>query len=146
MKETYYLNKKDILPVMPELHDNAISSITVSDQYIIMVLETDREDKDDAIQYYKPGAKGLVIRCHMTAEDDFTLYKMKHSPRHFSWLIPPRFIMLENKQIETLVKGKYGLSFIALYEYVNSIIFKLYSDTEIQLEALADYVEYEWIY
>ena len=104
------------------------------------------EDKDDAIQYYKPGAKGLVIRCHMMAEDEFTLYKMKHSPRHFSWLIPPRFIMLENKQIETLVKGKYGLSFIALYEYINSIIFKLYSDTEIQLEALADYVEYEWIF
>ena len=92
MKETYYLNK-DTLPVMPVPHDNIISHITVDDEFMTFFLETDPEDKDDSIQYYKPGAKGLMIRYHLCG-GIVDIYQMKYASRCLFRKIPPRFIML----------------------------------------------------
>ena len=101
MKETYYLNK-DTLPVMPVPHDNIISSITVDDEFMTFILETDPEDKDDSIQYFKPGVKGLTIRYHLCGRL-FDIYQMKNASRHLFRKILPRFIELDISP-ETLTK------------------------------------------
>ncbi len=147
MKETYYLNQEKALPRMPVPHDNTISSITLEDQFITFVLETDIRDKDDSIQYYKPGTKRLIIRYHLVWEDDIVvLYKMKHSPRHLSWLIPPRLISLDGKRLAEFTNRKHSLVYIRHYVDFNSIIIELYSDTQIQIKAEVDYIEYEWFF
>ena len=143
MKETYYLNK-DTLPVMPVPHDNIISSITVDDEFMTFILETDPEDKDDSIQYFKPGVKGLVIRYHLCGRL-FDIYQMKYASRHLFRKIPPQFIELDTSP-ETLTKGKHRLEYLDHYVNVESIIFRLFSGTEIRLEADIDYVEYEWVF
>ena len=144
MKETYYLNK-DTLPVMPVPHDNIISHITVDNEFLTFILETDPEDKDDSIQYYKPGAKGLMIRYHLCG-GIVDIYQMKYASRCLFRKIPPRFIMLENTSPETLTKGKYRLEYLDHYVNVEAIVFRLFSGTEIRLEAYVDYVEYDWLF
>ncbi len=147
MKEKYYLNQEETLPIMPVPHDNIISSVTLEDQFVTFMLETDIRDKDDSIQCYKPGAKRLMIRYHLISEDGFVdLYKMKHSPRHLSWLIPPRFISLDGYRLPDFTQGKHTLVYLSHYVNYNSIIIKLFSNTEIQLEAAVDYIEYEWFF
>ena len=143
MKETYYLNK-DTLPVMPVPHDNIISHITVDDEFMIFIMETDPEDKDDSIQYFKPGVKGLTIRYHLCGRL-FDIYQMKNASRHLFRKILPRFIELDISP-ETLTKGKHKLEYLDHYVNVESIIFRLFSGTEIRLEADVDYVEYEWVF
>ncbi len=147
MKETYYLNQEKSLPRMPVPGDNIISSVTLEDQFITFALETDIRDKDDSIQWYKPGAKRLIIRYHLAGKDGFVdLYKMKRSPRHLSWLIPPRFISLDGKRLAEFTNGKHTLVYIRHYVDFNSIIIMLHSATPIQLEAEVDYIEYEWFF
>ena len=143
MKETYYLNK-DTLPVMPVPHDNIISNITVDDEFMIFIMETDPEDKDDSIQYFKPGVKGLTIRYHLCGRL-FDIYQMKNASRHLFRKIPPQFIELDTSP-ETLTKGKHRLEYLDHYVNIESIIFRLFSGTEIRLEADVDYVEYEWVF
>lgn len=147
-KDVFYLNQ-EIFPRIPVPHDNKINSITLEDGFLSFTLETDIDDKDDSIQYYKPGAKGLVIRYHITDTEGLNIYKEKHSPRHLSWLIPPRFIMLDDRRAGKYINKDH--SFEYLYHYVgdNTIIIELFSKAEhaiVCLEAYADYIEYEWIF
>ena len=127
MKETYYLNK-DTLPVMPTPHDNIISSITVDDEFVTFILETDPEDKDDSIQYYKPGAKRPRFLCKM-----FT-------PRI-------HYVDVDENKLEALALAhdKYSLDYIEHFVGYNTVIVFLYSESSIYLRIQADYVEYEWI-
>ena len=109
------------------------------------LLETDPEDKDDSIQYYKPGAKGLMIRYHLCG-GIVDIYQMKYASRCLFRKIPPRFIMLGNTSPETLAKGKHRLEYLDHYVNVEAIVFTLFSGTEIRLEAYVDYVEYDWLF
>ena len=148
MKETYYLNK-DTLPVMPTPHDNIISSITVDDEFVTFILETDPEDKDDSIQYYKPGAKELIIRYH--TERDYLIYQHKKTkrPSFLCKMFTPRihYIDVDENKLEALALAHdtYSLDYIEHFVGYNTVIVFLYSESSIYLRIQADYVEYEWI-
>ena len=148
MKDTYFLNR-EALPGMPLPHDNIVNGITLEDQFITLTLESNADNKDDSIQYYKPGAKGLIIRYHIACKDNLTVYKEKRFPRYLSRLFPPRFIVLDNRRLEKFIKANHRLEYLYHYTGDNSIIIKLFSNTEIAevlLEADADYIEYEWVF
>jgi len=146
-KDVFYLNQ-GTLSRIPLPHDNKINSITLEDEFLSFTLKTDVNDKDDSIQHYKPGAKELIIRYHIINIEGLSIYKEKRSPRHLSWLISPRFIMLNDHQVEQYIKKDHSL--VYLYHYIgdNTIIIELFSNAEhtrIWLEAYADHIEYEWI-
>ena len=131
-KDVFYLNQ-GTLSRIPLPHDNKINSITLEDEFL---------------SFYKPGAKELIIRYHIINIEGLSIYKEKRSPRHLSWLISPRFIMLNDHQVEQYIKKDHSL--VYLYHYIgdNTIIIELFSNAEhtrIWLEAYADHIEYEWI-
>ena len=75
MKETFYLTG-NTFPRMPVPHDNVISRINLNDQFITFFLDADVDDEDDAIRFYHPEAKSLIIRYHQT-DPWYSLYKLK---------------------------------------------------------------------
>ena len=148
MKDIYFLNRVTLSEI-PLPHDNIISGIAQEGQFIVFTLETDAGNRNDFIRFYKPGAKGLVIRYHLTGPDCLTVYQEKLFPRYLSRLLPPRFIVLDDRRTEKFLKGNQRL--VYLYHYIgdNSVIIKLFSyaeNAEILLEANADYAEYEWVF
>jgi len=144
MKEIYHLNQ-NMLPMLPTVHDSIINRITLQGQMITFYLNADVNDKDDAIKFFHPEAKALIIRYHQTEEDSFSIYKMKRSPRHLYKLFPPHYTLLNDNVLEKLASGKYRLEYLYQYVGYNSIIIKLFEEDEIILDASVDYVEYEWI-
>ena len=146
MKETYYLND-GALPYMPCPHDSVIKRLSVEGQFITFFLDADIDDEDEAIRLLHPGATSLIIRYHLEYENDYSIYKLRRSPRHLHKLFPPIYILQEQEYIYELAKGKRDLEYGYNYVAYNSIILKLWSGcTTIVLELSADYVEYEWIY
>ncbi|MBD5151836.1 MAG: hypothetical protein HDT16_04955 [Oscillibacter sp.] len=139
MKEIFYLNSK-ALPTIPVPHDCVIKEIQVNQQYLIFVFEDDISGHD-AVKYINPGAKSLIIRCHLVDEDAFSVYKWNkpdplfHKNGYYECLDNSQFIKSAKSSIEYLY---HNVGFC-------SIIIKLFSDETILLDAEADYLEYEWI-
>ncbi len=144
MKEIYYLNQ-ETLPVLPTPHDNVINRIERDGEVISFYLDANIDDEDDGIRFYHPEAKALIIRYHLMAEDDYSIYKMRRSPHHLHKLFPPCYRLLENNMLEKLTAGKHDLEYRYHCVGYNNIIIQLISDSEVVIDAYADYVEYEWI-
>lgn len=138
MKEIYYLDKKT-LPTIFVPHDCVVKDILQKDQTLIFIFEDDISSHD-SIQAVCPNAKSLIIRFHLTDENDFSVYQ---------WRKPGRFSRkdgcyrcLDNSQL---------FAFAGHMEYLYhnvgycSIIIKLFADDEVILDACVDYLEYEWI-
>lgn len=68
MTETYRLDEKQ-LPTIPVPHDCKIKSIRLQDGILEIVFEDDIS-RHDAIQYWKPDAKSLVMRFHLVCEPE----------------------------------------------------------------------------
>lgn len=68
MTETYRLDEKQ-LPTIPVPHDCKVKSIRLQDRILEFVFEDDIS-RYDAIQYWKPDAKSLVMRFHLDCEPE----------------------------------------------------------------------------
>ena len=68
MTETYRLDEKQ-LPTIPLPHDCEIKSIRLEGRTVEFVFEDDIS-RYDAIQYWKPDAKSLVMRFHLDCEPE----------------------------------------------------------------------------
>ena len=68
MTETYRLDEKQ-LPTIPLPHDCEIKSIRLEGRTVEFVFEDDIS-RHDAIQYWKPDAKSLVMRFHLVCEPE----------------------------------------------------------------------------
>ena len=146
MKETYFLNGES-LPTIPVPHDCVIKKIRLKNQCIEFVFEDDIS-YHDSIKYYKPDAKSLIIRYHFSDDpDDYSIYKWIRPNRLLSKLFSKdgHYKEIKNSLLTELPEGKFRLEY--LYHNVGycSIITKLFSDGYIILDAVVDYVEFEWI-
>ena len=68
MTETYRLDEKQ-LPTIPLPHDCEIKSIRLEGRTVEIAFEDDIS-RHDAIQYWKPDAKSLVMRFHLACEPE----------------------------------------------------------------------------
>ena len=68
MTETYRLDEKQ-LPTIPLPHDCEIKSIRLEGRTVEIAFEDDIS-RHDAIQYWKPDAKSLVMRFHLDCEPE----------------------------------------------------------------------------
>ena len=136
MKEVYYLNK-ELLPTMPTPHDCLIKKIMVYNQFIEFIFEDDIS-YHDSIKNMGVSFKSLKVKYHLVNEDDFSLCKWENPSDDF-------YRRLDNRELTELTKEKYALEYLYHYVGYSSIIIKLFANGEILLDALVDYVEYEWI-
>ena len=141
IKESYPLNGES-LPTIPVPHDCVIKRITLRDQCLEFVFE-DHIANHDSIQYYKPDAKSLILRYHLTDEDDFSIYRWSKPRRPFQK--DGKFKRLENRELLSLPTGKYKLEYLYHNVAYCSIITKLYANGYVILDVCADSVELEWI-
>ena len=139
MKEIYYLNQ-DTLPTMPVPHDCIINKIMLEEQALVFSFINDIS-RYDSVRNLRPNAKSLTIRYHLI-DNIYWLYKSfkcgKIFYREGGYKGLPQDALFRLPD----VKLEYLYHFVG-YE---SIIIKMYSDSEIILDASVDYVEYEWIY
>ena len=147
MKETYFLNG-DTLPTIPVPHDCIIKKAQLKDQFIEFIFE-DNISYHDSIKYYKPDAKSLIIRYHLSGDpDDYSIYKWIKPKRLLSKLFSKdgHYKKIKNSLLTELPEGKFRLEY--LYHNVGycSIITKLFLNGYIILDADVDYVEFEWIF
>ena len=133
----YYLNK-DTVPTIPTPHDCTIKKVTIQRDYIIFEFEDDIS-YHDSIRDLNPDAKSLVIKIHLV--DIFYTYKMKHYRK--PWCRGD-YSRIDNAQLEKIAK-KEGLEYLYHYVGYQSMIIKLFSQTDITLDIATDYIEFEWI-
>ena len=108
-------------------------------RYLTFVFEDDIS-YHDSIRRTAPEAKSLIIRCHLTDEDSFSVYKWKKPGKLFRK--QGYYVCLENSKLTRPSKNKIEY----LYHNIgfSSIIIKLFSGEMVIVDAEADYVEYEW--
>ena len=68
MTETYRLDEKQ-LPTIPLPHDCKIKSIRLEGRTVEIIFEDDIS-RYDAIQYWKPDARSLIMRFHLDCEPE----------------------------------------------------------------------------
>ena len=139
MKETYHLNG-EVLPAMPVPHDCLIEKISVEDEWLVFAFEDDinRHDRENPV---KENARSLVIRFHL-ADETYSLYKYRKPFLRF--LGEGAFICLKPEKLFGMPAG--NLEYVEHFVGYSSIVIKMFSQTEIVLEASVDRVEYEWIF
>ena len=136
MIEKYFLNGES-LPTIPVPHDCVIKHIRLKEQCIEFVFEDDIS-YHDSIKNLGVSFKSLKVKYHLVNEDDFSLCKWENPSDDF-------YRRLDNRELTELTKEKYALEYLYHYVGYSSIIIKLFANGEILLDALVDYVEYEWI-
>ena len=139
MKETYHLNG-EVLPAMPVPHDCLIEKISVEDEWLVFAFEDDinRHDKENPV---KENARSLVIRFHL-ADETYSLYKYRKPFLRF--LGEGAFICLKPEKLFGMPAG--NLEYVEHFVGYSSIVIKMFSQTEIVLEASVDAIEYEWLF
>lgn len=138
MKEIYHLNG-DVLPAMPVPHDCRIRSISLEDEWLIFAFEDDINHHDTA-NPVKGNAGSLVIRYHLV-DNGFSLYRYQKPFVRF--LGEGAFIGLKQDKLFSLPAE--NLEYLCHYVGYNSIVIKMFSQSEVVLEATLDVVEYEWL-
>ena len=133
----YYLNQNTV-PTIPTPHDCKIKKVTIRDDFIIFEFEDDIS-YCDSIRHFNPDAKSLVIKIHLV--DTFDTYKMKYYKK--PWCRGD-YSRIDNAKLEKMALNE-GLEYIEHYVGYQSIIIKLFGQTEIALDIVTDYIEYEWI-
>lgn len=132
----YSLDKAE-WPTIPVPHDCVISSVSFSDDFLILDFEQDISIYD-SIQYIRPNAKSLTIKIHLI--DTFDIYQMKI--RKF-----PKFKRLYAEidfgKLVSLVKRK-RVEYLYHYVAYQSLIINLYYQVNIILDLRTDYIEYIW--
>ena len=146
MIEKYVLNGES-LPTIPVPHDCVIKQIHLNKQCVEFVFEDDISCHD-SIQYYKPGAKSLIIRYHFAIDsNDFSIYKWVKPMKLLSKLFSTEghYKRIKNSLLTELPEGKFKLEYLSHCVGFCSIIIKLFSNGYVILDADIDYVEFEWI-
>lgn len=133
---TYYLDKAE-LPTIPVPHDCVINDISFSNDFLVLDFEQDIS-RHDSIKDIHSNAKSLIIKMHLI--DTFDVYQMKI--RKF-----PKFkrfyVEIDFNKLADLVKQK-RVAYLYHYIAYQSLIIKLYYNTNIILNLQADYIEYIW--
>ena len=140
MAETYYLNG-NTLPTIPVPHDCVIKKVRLENQHIVFEFEDDISCYD-SIKNFKPGAKSLIIKCHLLNDEDFSIFKWE-KPSGFSNK-NGRYNCVDNHSITKLSDSR--LEYLYHYVGYRSIIIKLFANGSIIIDADVDYIEFEWIY
>lgn len=142
MIETYYLNKSE-LPKIPVPHDCVVKDVRLDGEYLVFTFEDDISYHDFA-KYYRPEARSLVIRFHLT--DTYVRVYARQKPIRFlhkPGVIKELELIKKNGELNNLFKG--DLEYLQHYVGFESIIVWLWSKRGIVLDMDADYVELEWI-
>lgn len=142
MIETYYLNKSE-LPIIPTPHDCVVKDVRLDGEYLIFTFEDDISGYN-SIEYYKPEAKSLIIRFHLT--DTYVRVYARQKPIRFlhkPGVIKELDFIKKNGEMINLLKA--DLEYLYHYVGFESIIVNLWSKRGIVLDMDVDYVEFEWI-
>ena len=143
MTETYRLDEKQ-LPDIPVPHDCGIKRIRLEDRTLEIAFEDDIS-RHDAIQYWKPDAKSLVMRFHLDCEpEDCEILRWVRRRKPFGRNGHYRVIGFEELSGLTESRLEY------LYHYVTycSVTVELFTwktTGNILLKMDAKTVELEWI-
>ena len=140
MAETYFLNG-NTLPTIPVPHDCVIKKVRLENQHIIFEFEDDISCYD-SIKNFKPGAKSLIVKCHLLNDGDFSIFQWE-KPSGFSNK-NGRYNCVDNHTITKLSDSR--LEYLYHYVGYRSIIIKLFSNGSIIIDADVDYIEFEWVY
>ncbi len=133
MRELYRLDKITV-PTMITPHDCIIKEIKKEHDFLIFVFEEDLALRD-SISFYKPTAKSLVIKYHLTDEYDI-YYRTRNKLRR-------RFEYIEVKNEKSLFQS--DSAYLSQYVMYHQVIIKLFKGREYLLFLTADYAEYDWI-
>lgn len=148
-KEIYHLDA-DTLPTMPAPHDCVIKTILVDrDNSCISFIFEDDIAEYDSVAYQRPNAKSLVIKYHLTGENEYELYKfLKPSIWHrnggYECLTD-----YEKGTHRTLIKlAEDNLEYISHYVAYNAVAVELWGAKakSVILKLDVETVEYEWGY
>ena len=100
--------------------------------------DINRHDRENPV---KENARSLVIRFHL-ADETYSLYKYRKPFLRF--LGEGAFVCLKPKKLFGMPAG--NLEYVEHFVGYSSIVIKMFSQTEIVLEASIDAVEYEWLF
>ncbi len=133
MREIYRLDEITV-PTMITPHDCIIKEIKKENDFLIFIFENDLALRD-SISFYKPAAKSLVIKYHLTDEYDIYYHKWNKFRRRFEYI--------ELKNEKSLFQS--DSAYLSQYVMYHQVIIKLFKGREYLLFLTADHVEYDWI-
>ena len=138
MIEKYSLNE-ETLPNLPTPHDCIIEKISFDDDYLIFKFDKNIATHD-SVAYKGPNLDSLIIRYHLI-DPLFYTYIWKLRTSLFG---TEGYVLINNNKLVKLAQNK-RLEYLHQNIGYESIIIRLFDNSNIMIELNVDFIEYEWI-